>query len=233
MGKEWNPAEPLEQDDEITTPIVANLSIVVGADKQQGRSNHETIVEELSTISGMKWVYTDASRTNGRNGLVWAWATADYAIDQSSGTACIGELDIVTCEMMPIHCTMTEGIGWGMKNITIFSDCRPAVLRIGGLKLHGGDRYPQLAMQDVMNRFDEIRIVWIPGHCGIAGNHWADRMAKSMIGGRIDYGRWDRWRMMHRMGGGLEMDLRKKEVLEWTSAKILACVLGVLCVRRT
>jgi len=65
-----------------------------------------------------------------------------------------------------------------------------------------------------MNKFHVIQIVWIPGHCGIAGNCQADRMAKRMIAGRIDYGGWDRCRTMNQMSGGLEKDLRRKEVLE-------------------
>jgi len=137
MGQEWKPTRPLKQTDEITVLIVTNLSVVVGVDKQQERSNHDRIVEELSTTIGARWVYTNAWRTNGRNALGWAWATTDCAIFQSCGTARIGELDIITCEMMAMQSAMVEGHQWGLKNITILLDCRPAVLRIEGLKLTG------------------------------------------------------------------------------------------------
>jgi len=66
-----------------------------------------------------------------------------------------------------------------------------------------------------MNLFQSITIIWVPGHCGISGNYQADRMAKQMITGRINYGRCSKLLILHRAAGAVERQLRGKEMMEW------------------
>jgi len=42
----------------------------------------------------------------------------------------------------------------------------------------------------LFNRFGRVRITWIPGHCGIAGNEMADVKAKEAVGGVLHVRNW-------------------------------------------
>jgi len=72
------------------------------------------------------------------------------------------------------------------------------------------------AMAVALNQYDKVTIVWIPGHHGIAGNHQADREAKRNMGKRVDYGRWEDWKLVGMEGGEDLREMRKKETLEWS-----------------
>ena len=48
------------------------------------------------------------------------------------------DLDIVTCEMTSIKCGLIDRSVRGWRDITIFSDCRPTVTRIDGLRFDNG-----------------------------------------------------------------------------------------------
>jgi len=215
IHKEWNPTGFIESDEEQTNLISASLQVIIGSDKQQGMENHDRIVKELSTEAGIRCVYMDDSRTKGRNALGWTWATADATIDGSSWVACTGDLHIVCCEMAAIGCALTDGSNQGIKNITVFSDCKPALMRLDRLRFNDHDMFIHWAMYELMNLYERITLVWVPGHSGIAGNCQADRMATRMIGTRIDYDGWEKWRALHQSNGGLEQDTREREVHEW------------------
>jgi len=42
----------------------------------------------------------------------------------------------------------------------------------------------------LFNRFSEVRVSWIPGHYGIAGNEMADTKAREAVGGVMRVRNW-------------------------------------------
>jgi ribonuclease HI len=116
--------------------------------------------------------------------------TAHEMVEQSRESAAISELDSVTCEIAVIEATLRDGTTMGIKDLVIFSDCKPAIARIDNAVNGTKDHMLLKLIAETIGEYDSMQIVWVPGHCGIVGNYQAHRTAKRMINTRIDYGRW-------------------------------------------
>ena len=64
----------------------------------------------------------------------------------------------------------------------------------------------------LFNRFSAVRICWIPGHCGIAGNEMSDAKAKEAVGGVQHVQNW----ADIVLGMGHAMIARQLRATEWT-----------------
>ena len=207
--------EPLNND---ANGRVLNLrpNIIVGKNKEDGMRIHNEMVEEMSVVNGMTWAYSDASKSGIRGSLGWAWATGDGMTVESGGCGGVDGLCIMTYELAAIEHVLRERSLKGMKEIVIFSDCRPGEMLLGKIGMNGDEDCLTNAMAVALNEYDKVTVVWVPGHRGIAGNHQADREAKRNMGKGVDYGRWADWRLV-RMDKGEDLrEMRKKETLEWS-----------------
>ena len=74
--------------------------------------------------------------------------------------------------------------------IIIFSDCIPAIKCIAQMEPKGESAGMWDVLTPLFNRFSAVRICWIPGHFGIAGNEMSDAKAKEAVGGVLHVRNW-------------------------------------------
>jgi len=74
--------------------------------------------------------------------------------------------------------------------IIVFSDCIPAIMCIAQMLPEGECAGMWDVLTPLFNCFSAVRICWIPGHCGIAGNEMLDAKAKEAVGGVLHVRNW-------------------------------------------
>jgi ribonuclease HI len=64
------------------------------------------------------------------------------------------------------------------ETVCIFSDSRSALMALAAFECHSQLVYECVQRLSTVGEHNELHIVWVPGHRGIAGNEVADRLAK-------------------------------------------------------
>jgi len=97
---------------------------------------------------------------------------------------------IVECEIFAVVAALRDVSLDFDGMIIIFSDCIPAIMCIARMEPEGESAGMWDVLTALFNRFNAVRICWIPGHYGIAGNEMSDAKAKEAVGGVLHVRNW-------------------------------------------
>jgi len=97
---------------------------------------------------------------------------------------------IVECEICAIITALRDVRLDFSGRICIFPNCIPAIMSIAQMGSEGESAGMWDTLTPLFNRFGEVCISWIPGHCGIAGNKMSDAKAKEAVGGILHVRNW-------------------------------------------
>ncbi|XP_020298175.1 uncharacterized protein LOC109862511, partial [Pseudomyrmex gracilis] len=70
--------------------------------------------------------------------------------------------------------------------VTVFSDSRSVLLAVQARFVPGKSSYLVLRIKSLILKLTErgvkVKLVWVPGHCGVTGNERADAFARNAVG---------------------------------------------------
>jgi len=96
----------------------------------------------------------------------------------------------VECEIFGIVATLRDVRSDYHGMIIVFSDCIPAILCIAEMESEGESARMWDVLTPLFHRFSQVRVCWIPGNWGIAGNEMSDAKAKEAVGGVLHARNW-------------------------------------------
>ena len=142
-------------------------------------------------------VWTDGSRLDsGAVGAACAWQTEEGWTGRRFhlGT----NKEVFDAEVYAIYQALRvfEERGQAGRKYTAFSGCQPAIRRALSDALRPGQQWARAIIEvatRLIDRGNEVLLLWAPAHVGVEGNEVADGMAKEAAAGRM-YGVPDRVR---------------------------------------
>jgi len=145
--------------------------------------------EEAVLIPDLLMIYTDGSKSD--KGTAVAWTTEECGMTEGAKAfATPSSWSIVECETFTIIAALRDVHSESRGLIIIFSNCIPAIMCIAQMEPEGESAGIWDVLTPLFNRFSAVRICWIPGHNGIAGNEMSDSEAKRAVGGVLHVRNW-------------------------------------------
>ena len=124
------------------------------------------------------WVYTDGSKTEDGTAMAWVVMEGDELVETVKGIRVPTAWSITKAEKGAMIMAMRSLRGLGASKIRIFSDSKTGIEKIRNANDNSDDIDLRNLLINSVNRWDEVKIVWIPGHSRIVGNETADETAK-------------------------------------------------------
>jgi len=145
--------------------------------------------EDAVLIPDLLMIYTDGSKCD--RGTAVAWTTEECGMTEGAKAfATPPTWSIVECEIFAIIAALRDVHSDYHGMIIIFSDCIPAIMCIAQMVPEGESTGMWDVLTPLFNQFSAVRVCWIPGHCGIAGNEMSDVKAKEAVGGVLHTRNW-------------------------------------------
>jgi len=172
--------------------------------------------EDAVLVPDLLMIYTDGSKSD--KGTVVAGTTEECGMTEGARAFATPSMwIIVECEIFAIVAALRDvRLDFGGM-IIIFSDCIPAIMFITQMEPEGESAGMWEVLTPLFNRFSAVRICWIPGHCGIAGNEMSDAKTKEAVGGPLHLRNW----AGVMLGLGHAMIVRELRATEWTHWHVL------------
>jgi len=167
--------------------------------------------EDTVLIPDLLMIYTDGLKSN--KGTAVTWTTEECGMTEGARAfATPSSWSIVECEAFAIVAALRDVRSEYHSMIMVFSDCILAIMCIAQMEREGESAGMWEVLTPLFNRISVVRICWIPGHYGIAGNEMSDAMAKEGVGG-VQHAR--NWAGVV-LGLGHAMIARELRANEWT-----------------
>jgi len=145
--------------------------------------------EEGVLVPDLLMIYTDGSKSD--KGTAIAWTTEECGMTEGARAfATPSTWSIVECEIFAIIAALRDVRLDFDGMIIIFSDCIPAIMCIAQMEPEGESAGMWDVLTSLFNRLSAVRICWIPGHYGIAGNKMSDAKATEAVGGVLHVQNW-------------------------------------------
>jgi len=200
-------AYPMSSDKTATTVPSFNVS----RGKELAARLFYEAYEEAVLIPDLLLIYTDGSKSD--KGTAVAWTTEEGGMTEGARAfATPPSWSIVECEIFAIIAALRDVRSDFHGMIIIFSDCIPAIMCIAQMEPEGESASMWDVLTPLFNRFSAVRVCWIPGHHGIAGNEMSDAKAKEAVGGPLHVRNW----AGIVLGLGHAMIARELRAAEWT-----------------
>jgi len=199
-------AYPMLSDKVATTVLSFNVS----KGKELAARLFYEAYEEVVLIPDLLMIYTDGSKND--NGTAVGWTTEECGMTEGARAfATPSTWSIVECEIFAIIAALRDVRSEFHGMILVFSDCIPAIMCIAQMEPEGESAGMWDVLTPLFNRFSAVRVCWIPGHNGIAGNEMSDAMAKKAVGGVLHAWNW----AGVALGLGHVMIARELRATEW------------------
>jgi len=167
--------------------------------------------EAAVLIPDLLMIYTDGSKSD--KGTAVAWTTEECGMTEGAKAfATPSSWSILECEIFAIIAALRDVHSEYRGMVIIFSDCIPAITCIAQMEPEGESAGMCDVLIPLFNRFSAIRICWIRGHHGIAGNEMSDAKAKEAVGGVLHVRNW----AGVVLGLGHAMIARELRTAEWS-----------------
>jgi len=200
-------AYPMSSDKTATTVPSFNVS----EDKELAARKFYDAYEDAVLVPDLLLIYTDGSKSD--KGTAVAWTTEECGMTEGARAfATPSTWSIVECEIFAIVAALRDVRLDFDGMIIIFSDCIPAIMCVARMESEGESAGMWEVLTPLFNRFSAVRICWIPGHNGIAGNVMSDAMAKKAVGGVLHARNW----AGVVLGLGHAMIARELRAAEWS-----------------
>lgn len=129
-------------------------------------------------------VFTDASKLSSGSDVGAAVWIPKFSIVLSF--KCPPQSSVFTGESVALLEAISYVESHGIPRTIIFSDCKSCLQAILSNQFKSKNKFPLiLRIKDLLLKCEqkklEIVLAWIPSHCGIEGNEWADSWAKDAI----------------------------------------------------
>jgi len=172
--------------DKVAT-VVPSFNVSKGKELA-ARLFHEAY-EEAVLIPDLLMIYTDGSKSD--KGTAVEWTTEECGMTKGARAfATPSTWSIVECEIFAIIAAMRDVRTEYHGMIIIFSDCISAIMCITQMEPEGESARMWDVLMPLFNCFSAVRICWILGHFGIAGNERSDAKAKQAVGGVLHVRNW-------------------------------------------
>jgi len=200
-------AYPMSSDKTATTVPSFNVS----KGKELAVKRFYEANEDAVLIPNLLMIYTDGSKSD--KGTAVAWTTEECGMTEGARAfATPSSWSIVECEIFAIIAPLRDVRLDFDGMIILFSDCIPAIMCIAQMEAEGESAGMWEVLRPLFNRFSAVRICWIPGHHGIAGNEMSDAKAKEAVGGVLHVRNW----AGVVLGLGHAMIARELRTAEWS-----------------
>ena len=122
------------------------------------------------------WIFTDGSvHTNGRAGFGVTITSINFSLTQRLPNF----TQICTAEIYAIDRAITQCLLEGFDKVIIFVDSKSMIQKVANTGMNNSSDFITLkTRRDIVDATDkgiDIRLVWVPSHCGIEGNEVADQ----------------------------------------------------------
>lgn len=133
----------------------------------------QRFIELQNRFVDHKFIYTDGSRSDKGVG---------YSIVSVDSTLMLSILPEYSTNFSAEIIAIYESVKKIRHTRGKFAICTDSLSALDSIKnLNNDQMYPNMIRQIIIERQPHIRLIWIPGHCGITGNEIADESAKAAI----------------------------------------------------
>lgn len=132
------------------------------------------------------WVYTDGSKKDNEAEISWVLMGEDELAEEENGIRVPGDWHITKIEICAMGMALRDMRKVGKRKIRIFSASLSGIILIKDMECEGEKVAIWDKLTDVINKWEEVKFTWIPGHVDIEGNKIADRVAKRIRNKRLD-----------------------------------------------
>ena len=137
------------------------------------------------------WIYTDGSKKDKQAAIAWVQMEGDEQLEEEHGMRVPGEWSITKIEICAMGVALRDMRKLRKKKVRLFSDSMSGITMIKEMKDEGDSASLWETITDILNEWEEVKIVWVPGHTGVEGNKIADRIAKERRNRMLsEEGRW-------------------------------------------
>jgi len=172
--------------DKVTTTVP---SFNVSKGKELATRLFYEAYEPAVLIPDLLLIYTAGSKSD--KGTAVAWTTEECGMTEGAKAfATPSSWSIVECEIFAIIAALRDVSSEYHGMVIIFSDCIPAIICIAQMEPEDESAGMWDVLTPLFNPFSAVRVCWIPGHCGIAGNEMSDAKAKRAVGGPLHVRNW-------------------------------------------
>jgi len=206
-------AYPMSSDEIVTTVP----TVCITKRKDLAVRQFHTAYEDAVLEQDLLMVFTDGLKSG--KGMAVAWTTEEYGMTEgTSEFATPSTWSVVECEIFAIVAALRDIRSEFHGRVDIYSDCVPVIMCIAHMESTGESAGMWDVLTPLFNRLGGVRITWIPGHCGIAGNDMSDTKAKEAVGGVLHARNWAE--VILGLGHAIiARDLRKTEWDHWYVAE--------------
>ncbi|XP_074111456.1 uncharacterized protein LOC141535431 [Cotesia typhae] len=131
--------------------------------------------EELLVPKGLVW-YTDGSSSKAGTGIgIWSNGPRTELAMRLGHTASILQAEIYAIKSCVEHIIQHN---YRNRHIYICSDSRAAINSMTSIIVNSKLTYECIEALEQLAATNQVKLVWVPSHCGIHGNEMADQLAK-------------------------------------------------------
>jgi len=137
------------------------------------------------------WVYSDGSKRKDEVAMAWVKMGGEEMVEEELGMRVPGDWSILKAEVAGIGMALRDMRRWGGRSIKVFSDSASGLKMIRDMEKEGNSASLWDMMTGALNEWEEVELVWVPGHSRIPGNEAADKKAKALRNRKLnENGRW-------------------------------------------
>ena len=218
IGNKWKDERIKGGKEETEELEKTKKKTVIAKNKEDALKMHGEMWERGKERNEL-WVYTDGSKTEDGTAMAWIVMEGDELVETVKGMRVPTAWSITKAEIGAMIMAMRSLRGLGASKIRIFSDSKTGIEKIRNANDNSDDVDLRNLLINSVNRWDEVTIVWIPGHSGVVGNETADNTAKWYRKQHLlENGRW-REVDYEEDATTINRQIRQEEWMEWHKAE--------------